>query len=534
MLFNSYVFMFVFLPVVLAGYALLARIGGRRAALGWLTISSLFFYGWWNPAYLVLLGLSILVNFTLGRYLAMRTADARQGGVNPSSLPLIFGIVFNLGLIIYFKYAGFLVSNVNAIAGSSWDIGTVILPLAISFFTFQQITYLVDTHGGAPNEPSLLNYTLFVSFFPQLIAGPIVHHSEMMPQFRDQSRKALSAENLSVGLTLFAIGLFKKAVLADGIAVYATPVFAASDAGEPIDLLTAWGGALAYTFQLYFDFSGYCDMAMGAARLFGITLPINFNSPYKSVNIIDFWRRWHITLSRFLRDYVYIPLGGNRRGMARRYINLAATMLIGGLWHGAGWTFVVWGGLHGLYLVVNHGWLWIKKRIFANAGHSTWIGRRLGQLITFVAVVFAWVYFRSVSFEGANGLVLAMVGQSGITLPSAIFSALGPLADVLAGFGITASDGGGGRFVATWGWIIALATIAFLAPNSIDLMRSHRPVIDTPDITMEPRSGPGQWLRGFEHREWHPRPSWVAATAFLLTLGILALPEVSEFLYFQF
>jgi D-alanyl-lipoteichoic acid acyltransferase DltB (MBOAT superfamily) len=293
-LFNSAEFIFLFLPISLLLFFYLAKRRGNEAAIAGLVASSLFFYGWWNPSYLILLSTSMVLNYQLGKHL----------GRNNKKKLLFVGVFLNLAAIAYFKYAGFIVFNLNAVTGESWDLGNIILPLAISFFTFQQIAYLVDSYKGITKEYSFLHYTLFVSFFPQLIAGPIVHHKDMLPQFSSIKRYQVNSANFKIGLTIFAIGLFKKTVLADGIAVYANPIFTIADTGGNVDLFMAWGGTLAYTFQLYFDFSGYSDMAIGIARLFGIILPLNFYSPYKAANISEFWRRWHITLSHFLRDYV--------------------------------------------------------------------------------------------------------------------------------------------------------------------------------------------------------------------------------------
>ena len=349
MLFNSYTFIFAFLPITLLVFY---RIGGRghhRVAIGWLVATSLFFYGWWAPRYVWLIVTSVLVNYALGVVLATRAAS--QDG--PRKRLLAVGVSANLGLLAYFKYANFFVDNVRHLFHIDVEIGQIVLPLAISFFTFQQIAYLVDAHRRLTREYNFLHYCLFVTFFPQLIAGPIVHHGEMLPQFGKETTYRLNRTNLEVGVTFFLMGLFKKVVIADGIARYGTPVFDAAQAGLTIDFWQAWAGALAYTFQIYFDFSGYSDMAIGIARMFGIKLPLNFHSPYKATSVIEFWRRWHMTLSRFLRDYLYIPLGGNRKGPGRRHANLMVTMLLGGLWHGAGWTFMYWGGLHGLYLIVS-------------------------------------------------------------------------------------------------------------------------------------------------------------------------------------
>lgn len=516
MLFNSYEFLFAFLPACLAGFFVLGRWLGVRTALAWLVVCSLFFYGWWNPAYLGLIVLSVMFNFILGTTLSKRSG-------RPGNRPLlIFGVAVNLGLIGYFKYANFFVGNLNAIAGTGFDAGLIILPLAISFFTFQQITFLVDSYSGKTREYDLLRYVLFVTFFPQLIAGPIVHHAEMMPQFARRHLTDPRARNIAVGLTIFAFGLFKKAVLADGIAPYADNVFAAAEQGVPLDAVAAWSGALAYTFQLYFDFSGYSDMAIGLARLFGITLPLNFHSPYKAGNIIDFWRRWHMTLSRFLRDYVYIPLGGNRRGLVRRHGNLMATMLLGGLWHGAGWTFVVWGGLHGLYLMANHFWRWSRPRLGLDSGAAAgWLERRLMHALTFLAVVVAWVFFRALTFDGALSMLQGMAGWNGVALPAAIAHRSEALATALQGLGIRFETGGGADFVLAWAWIAALAAVAFFLPNTQEVLRRYRPALDLglPRLT--------GW-------DWRPTAGWAAATAVLFALSVLSLPEVSVFLYFQF
>lgn len=366
MLFSSPEFIYLYLPIVLLGFFWLAKWSHRIAAT-WLTAASLFFYGWWNPAYLGLLMASIFFNYSMGVVLAresMRPPDSRRRFL------LVFGIAANLLLLGYFKYANFFLDSTNAVIGTTWDAGEIILPLGISFFTFTQIAFLVDAWRGLAKEFNFIHYGLFVTYFPHLIAGPVLHHKEMMPQFGQSETYRLQWENIAVGLTIFAIGLFKKIVLADGVAPYASPVFDAAHAGETLTFLEAWGGVLAYTLQLYFDFSGYSDMAIGASRLFGVRLPLNFNSPYQALNIIDFWRRWHMTLSRFLRDYLYFALGGNRHGKSRRYVNLLVTMLLGGLWHGAGWTFVVWGGLHGLYLVINHAWSGVKQRFGLPTGRS--------------------------------------------------------------------------------------------------------------------------------------------------------------------
>jgi len=290
MLFNSAEFIFMFLPVVLLVFYMIGSFGNHRVAISWLVGASLFFYGWWNPAYLGLMLGSILFNYAMGAVLVGGKDGAH------ARLMLAVGVACNLAILGYFKYANFFVGNLNVLTGSSYHLETIILPLAISFFTFQQITFLVDASRGETREYNFLHYSLFVTFFPQLIAGPIVHHREMLPQFAKDSIYRVNQSSLAIGLVIFLLGLFKKVVLADGVAAYATPVFDAAESGVVITFFEAWAGALAYTFQLYFDFSGYSDMAIGIARMFNIHLPLNFNSPYKAVNIIEFWRRWHMTM----------------------------------------------------------------------------------------------------------------------------------------------------------------------------------------------------------------------------------------------
>ncbi|HET9700323.1 MAG TPA: MBOAT family O-acyltransferase, partial [Burkholderiales bacterium] len=395
MLFNSYEFIFGYLPLTFLGFFLLARVSHFLAA-SWLTLASLFFYAWWNPAYVGLLLGSILFNFIAGMSIGRAVA---RGETRLAGWLLAGSVGGDLLLLAYYKYADFFLSNINAVSGAELPLLGIVLPLGISFFTFTQIAFLVDTWQGKVREYRFVHYALFVTYFPHLIAGPVLHHKEMMPQFALGTTYRPHWENIAVGLTIFFIGLFKKTVLADGIAQYVGPVFSAHDAGARLPLLDAWGGALAYTFQLYFDFSGYSDMAIGLSRLFGVQLPLNFHSPYKADNIIEFWRRWHMTLSRFLRDYLYIPLGGSRRGGSRRYLNLMLTMVLGGLWHGANWTFVVWGGLHGFYLMVNHAWHALRRRLGLGDGGRG--GRWAGRVLTFLAVVVAWVFFRAESVDDA-------------------------------------------------------------------------------------------------------------------------------------
>src|SRR5215813_3889422 len=371
MLFSSFTFLFQFLPATVLAFVA-ARRHSPRAGILVLVAASLVFYGAWRPIYLSLLIGSMLFNFLSG--LLMENAERRRAVG-------MLGVAVNLSVLGFFKYTNFLLDSFDTASGLSLPHVDIILPLGISFFTFQQIAYLVDVMRGARVERDIVSYTLFVSFFPHLIAGPLVHHAEMIPQFT-RERSSRSALLAARGWAIFVAGLFKKVAIADNLAQFDNPVFAHVDAGGSVGAQWAWLSILAYTLQIYFDFSGYSDMAIGLALLFGIRLPVNFRSPYKATSIIDFWRRWHITLSRFLRNYLYIPLGGNRLGKQRRYANLMVTMLLGGLWHGAGWNFLIWGGLHGLYLGINHLWRGDKGR-----SPATISGRAACWALTFVAVV---------------------------------------------------------------------------------------------------------------------------------------------------
>lgn len=481
---------------------------------------------------MILILVSLFINFSFGNML-VRAHRARDG--SRGIIWLSVGISINLGLLGYFKYANFFVDNVNFLFGADMYLSEIILPLAISFFTFQQITYLVDAHKGITREYKFLHYALFVTFFPQLIAGPIVHHREMLPQFMQKEALEPYISNISIGLTIFAIGLFKKTVLADGIAQYATPVFDAADSGQILTFLEAWGGALSYTFQLYFDFSGYSDMAIGIARLFGIKLPINFHSPYKAVNIVEFWRRWHITLSRFLKEYLYIPLGGSRYGKVKQYRNLIITMLLGGLWHGAGWTFVMWGGLHGVYLVINHAWS------SATSHWEVWkcfkpITKLFSWMLTFTAVVVGWVFFRANSFEAAILILQGMSGQNGIAIPSAIASVMmNRMSEawfILESAGITIYIGGGTQFIYTWLWVTVLLPIALFFPNTQQIMLRIEPAIN---LYKSNEQNELTVFRTIQNRiYWQPDVRWAGIIGLCGAFGILALTSVSEFLYFQF
>jgi D-alanyl-lipoteichoic acid acyltransferase DltB (MBOAT superfamily) len=498
MLFSSYIFLFAFLPVALAGFCLLSHCLGPKPAKLWLTFTSLVFYGWWNPIYVLLIVASMLFNFWLGRRMGLAV---RAGG--SAGHWLFWGVTANLLLLGYFKYANFFVSNLDAVFGTGWTIGKIVLPLGISFFTFTQIAYLVDVRRGVVCEYDLGDFLLFITFFPHLIAGPIIHHSEMMPQFAEPKTFRFQWENLAVGLAIFSMGLFKKVVIADGLSGHAVKVFDAAAAGQPLYAADAWAGVFSYAFQIYFDFSGYSDMAIALARMFGITLPLNFNSPYKAVNIIEFWRRWHMTLSRFLRDYLYIPLGGNRRGTGRRYLNLALTMVLGGLWHGAAWTFVLWGLLHGVCLAVNHLWQgwWAsgQRRVLLPPWLNAWAGRGL----TFFLVLLGWVLFRAANVHAAQQLLAAMFGVG--ALPA-------------AGLPVLLKP-------KVWFWLIGLLAFVWLLPNVAELHSNYQAY---PAVFKHPQT-PGRWCW-----RWRIGAAWACLAAVLLAASMLSLSRVGEFLYYNF
>lgn len=487
MLFNSPEFIFFFLPLTLFGYYLIKNnTTNGNYALAFLVLASLFFYAWWSPPHLFLLLASMAFNHRIGKWVSLSEHPQHR-----SKLLLVVGISANLLTLGYFKYSAFLVESTGMLLGMDFNFTKVVLPLAISFFTFQQIAYLVDSYRGECRDYDFIHYCLFVTFFPQLIAGPIVHHSQMMPQFIARTRSQLS-NDLYVGISFFVFGLFKKMVIADDIARWATPVFAVADQGDPISTMEAWGAILSYGLQLYFDFSGYADMAIGAGRMFGIRLPINFQSPFKSTSIIDFWRHWHITLYKFLRDYIYIPLGGNRRGTAIKHRNTMITMLLGGLWHGAGWNYVLWGGLHGVYLVINQIFREITpQRRFL----PKWLGDNLARAFTLFCIFVSWALFRSETFNGACIMLENMF----------VFSD-----HVVTTQWIEKSDRG-------WERIIEFALIALLLPNTSKLM-GYFGVDNKYDAA--PLWRPG-WITGL-----------LTLCMFLACIGDLS--NVSEFLYFQF
>lgn len=519
MLFNSYGFIFLFFPVVLLGFFQLARVSHTYAA-GWLAAASLFFYGYWNLAYVGLLLGSVMCNYAFGMWIAK--AGVKQDALLQKRL-LVVALAANLLLLAYYKYANFFLGNINSVAGAHLSLGEIILPLGISFFTFTQIAFLVDTYQGKVKEYNFIHYTLFVTYFPHLIAGPVLHHKEMMPQFAHASTYRFNYENMAVGLTIFFIGLFKKVILADGISEYVEPVFSAPAAHMHLTFIEAWVGALSYTLQLYFDFSGYSDMAIGLSRMFGVVLPLNFHSPYKAVNIIEFWRHWHMTLSRFLRDYLYFPLGGNRRGKTRRYLNLMATMLLGGLWHGANWTFVIWGGLHGLYLVINHAWHAVRRKLGQNPDQP--LSRPLHVLsvvLTFLAVVAAWVVFRADNLDTAIAVLEAMMGMNGIALPDTWLPKLGAFGQWLSTNGVSFNMDSNPESIVMFSWIGILLLIVWLAPNTQQIMAAYNPALDMGEVKKT------KWLL------WRPSHAWLVASLLCSIYATISISKFSKFIYFQF
>jgi len=408
MLFNSPVYIFLFLPTVVVIYFLLAHRNDISHQI-WLVGASLFFYGYWNPAYLWIIISSILFNFVIASKIREKPERNRR-----KKILLVTGIAANLGLLMYFKYTNFLLLNINLLIKGHIPTFDIVLPLAISFFTFQQIAYLVDSSRHLVKPHNLFEYCLFITFFPQLIAGPIVHHSEMMPQFTNPQSRTTNWQNVCAGVIVFSIGLFKKVVIADTFAIWADAGF---DSSVSLTMTEAWAATLSYTFQLYFDFSGYCDMAIGAALLFNIHIPINFNSPYKAVNIQDFWRRWHMTLARFLRDYVYIPLGGNRVSVPLIYINLLITFLLGGIWHGAGWNFVIWGLINGVALMLHR--FWVSRGYRMN--------RIFGWICTFLFICFSWVFFRADDLHDSLRMIKSLVDTDSLSISQPFIDELSAL-----------------------------------------------------------------------------------------------------------
>jgi alginate O-acetyltransferase complex protein AlgI len=511
MLFNSFEFIFLFLPVCIVGFFLIAKVS-KQVAAAWLFLASLFFYAWWDWHYLWLLLGSIVFHFLVGQWL-LKLAP------RPKQCVLITAIVIDVLLLVYFKYADMFIGSINNLSGSEIALLKIVLPLGISFFTFTQIAFLVDTYENKVLETRPVFFGLFVTYFPHLIAGPVLHHKEMMPQFASDRTYKPQWGLIAVGIGIFTIGLAKKVLIADNLSSYANSFFSNP---QGLGLFQTWQGVLAYTFQLYFDFSGYSDMAVGLSLMFGIKLPINFYSPYKATNISDFWRRWHMTLSRFLRDYLYIRLGGNRHGKFRRYFNLLTTMFLGGLWHGAGWNFAIWGLMHGLYLCIHEAWKVASRRF----SRKSEICNVAAVAITFLAVAFAWVPFRASDLTATTGIWTAMFGLNGVTLPEVFFSRFSFLSHGFASLGITQEIGGGSKFVFGYLWIVVAAILVFCTPNTYEIYRRFRPAIYDEAVTAHLISN-----HAFSAR-FNKRTAVMLAVLFIGCLLFLGRP--SEFLYFQF
>jgi alginate O-acetyltransferase complex protein AlgI len=510
MLFHSSEFLFGFLPVCFLGFVTVQRVWGREPALLWLAGASLMFYAQWSLALAGLLLGSILFNFGAARLLLARI-DSRR-----TARRLLLGaLAANLALLGYFKYTNFFIDNVNMVAGSSIPHLAIVLPVGISFYTFIQIGLLVEVYNRQVGEIRFGHYLLFGSFFPCITAGPIILQKDVLPQFASARPADLDGARVAVALTVFAIGLAKKLLLADSIAPFANDVFDGAAGGAPVGPALAWIGALAYTLQLYFDFSGYSDMALGAAYLFGIRLPLNFNSPLKACSITDFWRRWHMTMTRFFTDYLYSPIAMPmmRRALRRSYrrparflaavaLPITATFVLAGLWHGAGWTFVVFGLIHGLALAINHAWREAGMRALPPL--AAW-------LLTMAVVVIGLVFFRAADVATALSLLASTFGMGPADTPG------GAAGTALAGIAAEPST--------ALVWIVVLGTIALACPNTQEMMSRHWFSSDPrPDAVSTWPS----WLI------WRPTPAWAVPGAILLAAALGSLSSATTFLYYQF
>ncbi|MBC3919966.1 MBOAT family protein [Undibacterium sp. CY18W] len=498
MLFNSYEFIFVYLPCVLGMFFLTAK-KSHSLAIFCLAIASLVFYGWLTPQLVLLLLASIILNYGFAR--SLMQAKNQQ----TARYLLILAIGLNLANIGVFKYAKFFLQTMNALPGMHLPVPDIVLPLGISFFTFTQIAFLVDVYRGKAQEVDFIHYLLFVTYFPHLIAGPIIHHAQVMPQLLNPDTGRLKLNNVALGLSIFTVGLAKKVLLADNFSAYADAVFLAAKNGEMLALETSWVGVLSYTLQLYFDFSGYSDMAVGLSLLFGVRLPVNFASPYKAASIIDFWRRWHMTLSQFLLQYLYIPLGGNRKGPGRRYLNLGITMLLGGLWHGANWTFLVWGGLHGIFLMVNHLWREVVTRHAVFKIVSPLTSNALSCMLTFVCVMFAWIFFRAENVSAALVLLKGCMGEGN----SFIFT---PVISILF------------WDIPYFSFLTLGCFLIWCLPNTQEIF-SYCDQVELPRKTKNEK----RW-----HIRWIPHPLVGLFLGCVLCLSLSHFYKVSTFLYYQF
>ncbi len=526
MLFNSVIFIFIFLPITFLGFFLMGRYN-RTCALIWLTGASLVYYSFNNFSLLGLILFSVSINYCIGTLINNRKSVNRK----ETRYILIGGVLFNLLLLGYFKYANFFVDNLNAILQVNYSSGNIILPIGISFFTFTQIAYLVDISKDESENYSFLHYCLFVTIFPHLIAGPIIHHKEIIPQFSLEKTFCIDYHNLSMGLTFFFIGLFKKVCLADPISYYVNQVFELPAQGITPTFYEAWIGAIGFTFQLYFDFSGYCDMAIGLALMFNIFFPLNFSSPYKSTNIVDFWHTWHMTLSRFLRDYVYIPLGGNRKGKLRKYCNLMITMLLGGVWHGANWTFICWGGIHGILLTITHAWRDKNNNDCVPISKYNDSIQWLGRIFTFIIIIFLWVLFRAKTVTDALNIWAAMIQLPPI--PGS-FIKINIIKDFIEFFHYPVSytrfqhlNGGTSDWlIVLFFQLLILLLLSWFFPNSQEIMGYFRgEQKGVKSSTVNP-------LVKIIH--WKPNLIWFIFICIIALLSFDQMENIKEFLYYQF
>ena len=539
MLFNSNEFLLLFLPVTVGGFFVLGTFS-RMWALRWLVFASLFFYAWWRPLNVLLIAPSILINFVLARAL-QRLGESESRRIAARTV-LLSGVAFNVAFLGFFKYSDFIAGSINDVFATNLVLLHVILPLGISFITFQKIAFLIDVHAGRVKSFTLQDYCLFVLFFPQLIAGPIVHYREMMPQFHNAPCLA-DKDNVAVGLTLLLFGLFKKVVLADNIAPLVTPIYehAALDGG--VTFIFAWMAAIGFTLQIYFDFSGYTDMALGLARLFGIRLPQNFDSPLQASSIIDFWLRWHMTLTRFLTGYIFNPLtlwltrrrlAKGRPGLNGHKTTIGAfvsvlmvpillTMFISGLWHGAGYGFIIWGVLNGFYLVINHSWRLARPRLWPDRSSYDRFMTPVGLLLTFLSVAVAMVFFRSPTVTAAIDLIKGMMGVNGIGLPRALLEGQGTLAGTLRRIRVIPEALSLRDFAKTGFWVVSLMFIALACPNTLQILARYEPALGVKSKSPKPTI-----------IEWNASLPWAIAVSVIAAIAIASIGGPSEFLYWQF
>jgi D-alanyl-lipoteichoic acid acyltransferase DltB (MBOAT superfamily) len=542
MLFNSNEFLLVFLPATLVAFYWLGSVS-RKAAIVWLIFASLAFYAWWRPINVLIIAPSIIINFALVRAL-LRLAE-RGASERWSQAILLVGITFNILFLGYFKYLNFIFDSINDVFGANLVLTHIILPLGISFITFQKIAFLIDVQAGRVQSVTFLDYCIFVLFFPQLVAGPIVHYREMMPQFHAASCR-FDKEDVAVGITLLSFGLFKKVVLADKIALVVTPLYDHIGSEGGTSFLTAWMAAIGFTLQIYFDFSGYTDMALGLARFFGIRLPQNFDSPLRASSIIDFWLRWHMTLTRFLTAYIYNPLSlwltrrrlakgksayGGRSTTVGSFVYLlmfpiVLTMLISGLWHGAGYGFIIWGLLHGCYLTINHGWRVTRARLWPSRVGSPRFAGFAGVALTFASVAFAMVFFRAPTVALAMDLVKGMLGVNGVALPQEFLNGPGYFSSTLRHIGVAPESLSMRDFEKTVLWIGVLMFIALACPNTLEILAKYEPALGVkPKLN---RFSIGAIV------EWRASLPWAIAVSAIAAAAMASTGGPSEFLYWQF